>query len=118
MHKDLELTDDQERVLEIALDFYIRLGLGQFSEIANRLHLLYGNKLPQNKLEKIKTTLEEIENILWDNEKPWTINDDHISIYTLTAFLTETQLANKKKNAEWTKKRIQELKSKNNEKIT
>lgn len=106
---DLNLNEEQKRVLEMALEFYIRLGLGQFSEIATRLDLLQGERLHPEKREKIHELCEEMEEIVRD-EKPWALNDKEISVYTLTAFLLESMMSGKIKDALWAKKRIKKKK--------
>jgi len=94
----------------MALEFYIRLGLGQFSEIATRMNLLQGNRLTPEKLNKIYKLCEEMEEILWgDEEKPWDLKDDEISIFTLNAFLLESQIGGSKKSVNWVKNRLKEL---------
>jgi replicative superfamily II helicase len=115
--KNVNLTDEQKRVLEMATEFYIRLGLGQFSEIATRLNLLHGNRIDPDKMERIRQLCEEMEELTFGDGKPWTLKDDETSIYTLTAFLTEAQMAGNKKNAKWAEERIAELKELNKEKI-
>jgi hypothetical protein len=115
--KNLNLTDEQKRVLEMAIEFYIRLGLGQISEISTRLDLLHGGRLGPEKMERIRQLCEEMEGIIEDGCEPLTLKDDEVSIYTLTAFLLESQMAGKVKSTKWAKERIQELKEKNKENI-
>jgi len=115
--ENVNLTDEQQRVLEMAIEFYIRLGLGQFSEIATRLNLLQGGRIEPEKMERIRQLCEEMEELAWGEGKPWQLKDDETSIYTLTAFLLEAQMAGKTKNVKQLKKRIAELKKKTKEKI-
>ncbi len=117
--KNVNLTDEQKRVLEMMSEFYIRLGLGQFSEIATRLNLLQGNRIDPEKMDRIRQLCEEMEELAFgESGKPWNLKDDETSIYTLTAFMLEAQMAGNKKNAKWAEERIAELKEKNKERIT
>lgn len=115
--KNLTLSDDQIRVLEMSLAFYIRLGLGQFSEIALRLNLLHGDKISPEKMERISQLCEEMQELAWGDEKPWNIMDADASIYTLTAYLLESQMSGRSKVINWVSKRIAELSRNNEEKI-
>jgi hypothetical protein len=88
--KTLRLTDEQKHVLDMAIEFYIRLGLGQFSEIATR------------------QLCEEMEDLCWRGERPWNLKDEDTSAFTLTAFEMEARLAGNLKNARWADRRIRE----------
>jgi hypothetical protein len=115
--KNLNLTDEQKRALEMMTEFYVRLGLGQFSEIATRLDLLQGGRISPERMERIRQLCEEMEELAWGDGKPWGLEDDQTSVYTLTAFLLEAQMAGNRKNAGWAERRIAELKEKNSERI-
>lgn len=113
----IDINEDQRKVLEMAIEFYIRLGLGQFSEIATRIDLLCGKKISPSKMKRIRKLCDKIEDILIGEEKPWSLSDDDISLYTLNAFLIEAQLFDKTKTIKWAEERIAELKEKNKERI-
>jgi hypothetical protein len=104
--KMLKLSDGEMRVLEMALEFYIRLGLGQFSEIATRLDRLQGDRLKQERLERIRQLCAEAEELCWDDGRPWSLHDEDTSAYTLTAFGLEAKMAGNAKNARWAARRI------------
>ena len=60
----------------------------------------------------------------WEVVGPLSIEDDTVSVYTLYALLLEAQMSEnnvgigtKKKDIDWTKKRIKTLTRKNKEKI-
>lgn len=106
--KTLKLSDTEQHVLEMALEFYIRMGLGQLSEIAQRLHLIHGDRIKPERLERIRQLCDEAEELTWDDGRPWSLRDDETSAYTLTAFGLEARMAGNKKNAEWVARRIRE----------
>ena len=111
--KNVNLTEEQKRVLEMAIEFYIRLGLGQFSEIFTRLDLLQGNRLDPDKKERLRQLCEEMQELTQD----WKLTDEETSLYTLTAFLIEAQMNNNEKSVRWAEKRIRKLKEEKKEKI-
>jgi len=116
--KNVNVNDEQKRVLEMAMEFYIRLGLGQFSEIATRLDLLHGKRIDPEKMERIRQLCEEMEELAWGEDgKPWNLKDEETSLYTLNAFLLEAQMAGRIKESKWAKDRIAEIQDKNKEKI-
>jgi hypothetical protein len=106
--KMLKLTDHEMRVLDMALEFYIRLGLAQFSEIATRLDLLQGDRIKPQRLERIRQLCEEMEELCLDDGRPWSLHDEDTSAYTLTAFGLEARMAGNTKNARWAARRIRE----------
>jgi hypothetical protein len=106
--KTIRLTEDEMRVLELALETYIRIGLGQFSEIAQRLHLIHGDRLKEQRMERIRQLCEEAEELTWDDGRPWTLHDPETSRYILTAFGLEARMAGNTKNAKWAARRIRE----------
>ncbi len=106
--RPLNLTDDERRVLEMAIEFYIRLGLGQFSEIATRLHLLQGDRINPQRLERIRQLCGEMEELAWGEGTPWNLKDEDTSAYTLTAFGLEARMAGNNKNARWADRRIRD----------
>jgi hypothetical protein len=105
MNNDIKITVDQRKTLEMALEFYIRLGLGQFSEIATRINLLHGERLDPDKLQRIAEICNELEELVWE-DKPWGIEDKEVSLYTLNAFLLEAQLAENFDSVRWCNRRI------------
>ena len=109
-HTTLELTADERTVLAMALEFYIRMGLGQTSEIAQRLDLIHGERLTPEKLERIRVLCDDIEDVLWDGEAPWRLEDAETSAYTLTAFLLDARLTGNKKGEGWVRRRLAERK--------
>lgn len=115
--KKLDVSDDQKKVLDLALEFYIRLGLGQMTDIAVRLDLLHGKRINPEKMERIRQLCEEMETILWEEGDPWDLGDDETSLYTLNAFLLESKMNGRLKATNWAEKRIQEIKDKTQEKI-
>jgi hypothetical protein len=106
------ISRDEQAALGMAMEFYIRMGLGQVSEIAQRLNLLYGDRLTPEKQSRITQLCEEIEDVLWEDGVPWKLEDEETSIYMLTAFLLECKLNGNFKGAKYAEKRIAELKKK------
>lgn len=115
--QNITLTEDQEKVLKLAVEFYIRLGLGRFSELFIHLNLLQGNRLGPEKLERIRQLCDEVEDLAFDDNKNWNLEDEETSIYTVIAFLLESQMNGNKKDVTWAKKRIKELKTLNKERL-
>lgn len=106
--KTLRLNEEEQHVLGMALEFYIRLGLGQVSEIAQRLHLIHGDRLKEQRMERIRQLCDEAEELTWNDGRPWSLHDLETSRYTLTAFGLEARMAGNTKNAKWAAKRIRE----------
>lgn len=106
--KTIRLTKDEQHVLGMALEFYIRLGLGQLSEIGQRLHLIHGDRIKEQRMERIRQLCDEAEELSWDDGRPWTLHDPETSRYTLTAFGLEARTAGNTKNAKWAARRIRE----------
>jgi hypothetical protein len=104
----LRLGDDEQRVVEMALEFYIRLALGQFGEIATRLDLLQGKRLEPDKLERARRLCEELEEVVWGDRAPWRLDDDETSLYTLVAFGVEARLAGNDRGRRWAQRRIKQ----------
>jgi hypothetical protein len=105
----LSLTPEEAEALDLALEFYIRLGLGQLSEIGSRLELLLG-KHGRAQLEFIKEQLEQCEQILFDDGKPCCLGKDReVSAYTLTAFLIQSKLIGNHKGIKWAKQQLQRM---------
>lgn len=114
---NLDLSADEQKVLGLAMEFYIRMGLGQVSEIAQRLNLIHGDRLPPEKMDRIRQLCEEMEEVLWDGEEPWKLEDDKTSLYTLTAFLLDSKISGNAKGQKYAEKRIAEIKKNEKEKI-
>lgn len=102
----LTLTGDERTVLGLAVECYVRLGLGQVSEIARRFDLLHGTRLNPEKVEQVRRLCDEMEDVLWDGEDPWMLEDGQTSLYTLTAFLLDARLNGNKNGERWVKWRI------------
>jgi hypothetical protein len=113
----LELTPEEQTVLQLAMEFYIRMGLGQFSEIAQRLNLLYGDRIGEEKMDEIRRLCEELEDGMWDEAKQWDIKDPETSLYVLTAFLLDSKLTGNAPGVKYANKRIEEIKKKGKEQI-
>lgn len=114
---NLNLSEDEQKVLGMAMEFYIRMGLGQVSEIAQRLNLIHGDRLTPEKMDRIRQLCDELEDTLWDGEEPWRLEDDKTSLYTLTAFLLDSKISGNLKGQKYAEKRIAEIKAKEREKI-
>jgi hypothetical protein len=114
----VDLTVEQQRVLEMAIEFYIRLGLGQFSQIAQRIDILHGKRIGSDRMDRIRQLCEEMEEYALIDDSPMKLGDERCSIYTLTAFLLESRMACKPKQVRWAQNQIDALKEKNGEKIT
>ena len=108
MAKTLKLSEIEQHVLEMALEFYIRMGLGQLSEIAQRLHLIHGDRIKAQRMERIRQLCDEVEELTWDDGRPWTLHDPETSRYILTAFGLEARMAGNTKNASWAARRVRE----------
>jgi len=105
----LSLTPEEAEALDLALEFYIRLGLGQLSEIGNRLELLLG-KHGRTHLDTIKEQMEQCEQLLHEDGKPCCLGkDNEVSAYTLTAFLIQSKLVGNHKGIKWAKQRLQRM---------
>ncbi len=105
----LSLTPEEAEALDLALEFYIRLGLGQLSEIGSRLELLLG-KQGRAHLDTIKEQMEQCEQMLHEDGKPCCLGKDReISAYTLTAFLIQSKLIGNQKGMKWAKQRLQRM---------
>jgi hypothetical protein len=92
----------------MSLEFYIRLALGQFGEIATRLDLLQGKRLEPDKVERVRRLCEELEEVVWGDGTPWRLDDDETSLYTLMAFGMEARLVGNDKGRRWAQRRIDE----------
>ena len=104
----LRLGDDEQRVVGMAVEFYIRLALGQFGEIATRLDLLQGKRLEPEKLERVRQLCEELEEVVWGGGAPWRLDEDETSLYTLIAFGVEARLVGNDKGQRWAQRRIKQ----------
>jgi hypothetical protein len=106
--KTLNLNEEEQHVLGMAIELYIRLGLGQMSEIAQRLQLIHGDRLKQERMEHIRRLCNEIEELTLDDGKPWSLLDDETSLYTLIAFGLEARLAGNDRGQRWAQRRIKQ----------
>ena len=102
----IKLTEDERLALAMALEFYIRMGLGQVGEVARRLDLLHGERLTPAKRERLHELCGEVEDVLWDDAAPWRLEDGETSDYLLTAFLLDAKLAGNKKGERWARGRL------------
>jgi hypothetical protein len=105
--KTIKLSEDEQRVLELALEFYIRLGLGQFSEIAQRYDLLRPHLDPE-RLARLRQLAENMEDVCWQDAEPWHLTDEGTSLHTLIAFGLEARLAGNTKGQRWAQRRIKD----------
>lgn len=105
--KTIRLNEEEQHVLGMAIEFYIRLGLGQFSEIAQRLHLIHGDRIKEQRMERIRQLCDEAEELTLEG-RPWSLHDPETSAYTLAAFGLEARMAGNTKNAKWAARRIKE----------
>ena len=105
--KTIRLNEDEQRVLELALEFYVRLGLGQFSEIAQRYDLLRPHLDPE-RLERLRQLAESMEEVCWHDAEPWHLADESTSLHTLIAFALESRLTGNTKGQRWAQRRIKE----------
>lgn len=112
-----EFTGEEQNVIKLALEFYIRMGLGQFSEIAQRLNLLYGDKIGDEKLVKINQLCDEMAEVLWGDDEPWQIKDSGTSLYIMTAFLIDAKVNNNTFGIKYALKRIEEIRKLKKESI-
>lgn len=100
------LKTEEKAVLNYALEHYIRLGLGQLSDIANRLSLLL---LPNNRTNE---TFREVQDLLDEAENKlggaWTFNDPRVTRYTLVALLLQARLNDDDEAIAWVKQRLAE----------
>lgn len=104
MLHELLLTPTEKKVLESALEFYIRLGLGQVGEIGTRLALLtHRTDVDLKPLQDALTATEE-------KIKPWKLEDAKTSAHTVAAFGIQCRLGDAYQGAEWAAKRLRELK--------
>ncbi len=104
--RTIRLTDDEQRVLELALEFYVRLGLGQFSEIAQRVDLIHGARLTPDQKHNVRQLCNELEDVLWASQAPWQLGDNDTSLHTLVAFGLDARLARNPKGQRWAQRRI------------
>lgn len=105
----LSLTPEEAEALDLALEFYIRLGLGQLSEIGARLELILG-KRGRACLDAVKEQMEQCEQLLQADGKPCNLaRDREVSAYTLTAFLIQSKLVGNHKGVKWAKQRLQRM---------
>jgi hypothetical protein len=102
----ITLTQDERLALELSLEFYIRMGLGQVGEIARRLDLLHGERLTPAKRDRIRQLCDEMEEVLWGDAAPWRLEDTETSNYLLTAFLLDARLAGNWKGECWARDRL------------
>lgn len=100
----LVLTKPEQVVLETALEFYVRLGLGQFSEIGTRLSLLTHDRelVPY---ERIASVMEDLERSVWGGS-PWRITDRQTGMHTVVAFLLQARLRGNDREQKWAHRRI------------
>jgi hypothetical protein len=102
--KLLVLTRPEQVVLDTALEFYVRLGLGQFSEIGTRFRLLTHDRelVPY---ERIASVMEDMERDVWAGS-PWRVNDRRTGMHTVVAFLLQARLRGNDREQRWAYRRI------------
>lgn len=108
MIENLDLTDKQTVALRLALDFYIRLGLGQFTELATRFDLMYGKNISSSKLAKLRKLCNEMEKVIGggiDGDEA-VYGSKEASAHVLNAWLIEAQMLNDRKLIKNLKKQI------------
>ena len=100
----LVLTRPERVVLDTALEFYVRLGLGQFSEIGTRFRLLAHDRelVPY---ERIAAVMDDVERSVWAGS-PWRITDRRTGMHTLVAFLLQARLRRDAREQRWAHRRI------------
>jgi hypothetical protein len=103
--RTIRLNDEERLVLANALDLYIRVGLGQFTEIAQRLDMIHGMRLETDQRARVAHLCGEIENVLWDDQAPWRLEDTETSLHTLVAFLLDGRLHGNAKQVQWAERR-------------
>lgn len=105
--KLLALTKPEQVVLDTALEFYIRLGMGQFSEIGTRFRLLAHDRelVPYG---RIAAVMEEMEGSVWAGS-PWRITDRQTGMHTVVAFLLQARLRGDDREQRWAYRRIRAL---------
>lgn len=104
----LSLTTAEKETLDVILEFYIRLGLGQLSEIATRLRLLT-EKRPKAVTEEVMQSLKALEAKLFEGERPWRLEDVATSPHTLLAFAIQAKLQGNMESLEWAMLRLREM---------
>ena len=94
--------------MDTALEFYVRLGLGQCSEIGTRLRLLAQDRefVPY---DRIAATLSELERDVWA-ARPWRLSDRATGLHTLIAFLIQARLRGDAREQRWAQRRVRALK--------
>jgi hypothetical protein len=102
----ITLNQSERLVLELALEFYIRMGLGQVGEIARRLDLLHGERLTPAKRDRVRELCDQMEGVLWEDAPPWRLEDAETSNYLLTAFMLDARLAGNEKGERWARERL------------
>lgn len=106
MSQTIRLNGDERFALDMTLEFYIRMGLGQVGEIARRLDLLHGERLTPAKRDRIRELCDEMEEVLWEDAAPWRLEDAETSNYLLTAFLLDARLAGNRTGERWARERL------------
>jgi len=103
----LVLTESEQVVLDTALEFYVRLGLGQLSEIGLRLRLLTHDRefVPY---DRITATLSELERDVWTGT-PWRVGDRQAGLHTLIAVLIQARLRGDAREERWARRRVRAL---------
>lgn len=107
MMKSIRLSEDEQKVLELAMECYIRVGLGQFSELARRLDLTHGERLTEEQREEVRELADEMERTAL-GDVPWMLGDAETSLYTLLAFRLDARLSGNLAGVFWANKRIKE----------
>jgi len=103
----LVLTESEQVVLDTALEFHIRLGLGQFSEIGMRLRLLTHDR-ELTPYDRITATLSELERDVWAGT-PWRVGDRQKGLHTLIAVLIQARLRGDSREERWARRRVRAL---------
>lgn len=111
MIRTLRLDDEKQRVLGHALELYVRVGLGQFGEIARRLDSIHGSRLSAEQRAEVARLCDEIELVMWGEQKPWRIEEPETSLFTLLAFLIEGEVLGNQSQVRWAQRRCDQRRS-------
>lgn len=100
------LNKQEIRVLELALEHYVRLGLGQLSDIAIRLSLLL-TSIEKEKLTRLQELMAEAEQAIGGSLN---FSNSEVSRYTLIALLLQARLNNDLVAIKWITERLKTTK--------
>lgn len=101
--KELLLSERDAHVLDEMCELYIRIGLGQLSEIGKFISLLFSNR--DINIQHICDTLKKLENDLLEN-KEWKLDDIETSSNVIAAFGIQSKLGENYKAWEWASRQL------------